>query len=761
MAKISELPLVNAPTGTETVVVLSEGEAHRVPLGPLAAAALETAVAVTVPPAAAAAVKGEIDARLPSLDQRVTAAGDAQVAAENARNAAVLAVTDADTSRQAAVAARLEAETARAGAEAAAIAARVVADTIGIEPIRGGWENIVKDLDGRILRGWNLRRGMVDSEVDPLKATVTALAPLPERVAVLEAALPVPDITTTAPRIGRWSTLLVDLDGRILDGDHEVRGRVLPPESSIVLAQRIGTSEGAIGTLDGRMKAIEEGGTDPLPAARRAVRLAGLKELRFGDLMPVMAFAEQPMVSRLTYADADTNTQSVISRADTRLTYGHARPTQKTGAFPAETLYVGAQVTHPDARPYSPSWGVRMQTDSPAVELVTSYGTRITVLVDGKRLGPGHTVATGSDFQTTRLDFGTDVLTIRPRWQVPVSGGGYAVGDRITPDGGTGTPMTLVVVAVGAGGAVSSLRVLDWGTYTALPAAGTSTTTTGLGTGATVTLTDDKDSVRTTGHTTRRMRRIQFILSDTSGNTNGSAVHSLRVVKYSTVRPWPFAGVRMVTLQDSYGQVFTDRPDGVWAWRTAERLGIEDVWTNAIGGTGFLSGTSSGGSALNMAYRTRVPDLVAAAPTDGRPYLVVVQGSINDSNAPSAAALQAEVEAVWRLIFAQLPDAFLVQTGILRAPGNNTDTAKADAVRLGFLAAQAAYDPAGKRSGFIDTRNTREVLSVGGRAGALTGTGNTDWWISGDAAHLTQSGHDYVGDVFAADLLGLFQTFSI
>jgi hypothetical protein len=91
-----------------------------------------------------------------------------------------------------------------------------------------------------------------------------------------------------------------------------------------------------------------------------------------------------------------------------------------------------------------------------------------------------------------------------------------------------------------------------------------------------------------------------------------------------------------------------------------------------------------------------------------------------------------------------LPDAYLVQTEILRGPSNPTGDSKSAAVRSGFLAAQAIFDPGGRRSVFIETRGTGNagMFTLGGRAGA----------------HPTRAGHDHIGDALAADLMGLIQS---
>jgi len=288
--------------------------------------------------------------------------------------------------------------------------------------------------------------------------------------------------------------------------------------------------------------------------------------------------------------------------------------------------------------------------------------------------------------------------------------------------------------------------MLSPGAYTALPGAGAATTTSGGGAGATVTLTANHNS----GHTTRRMRRIEVMMGNAS-------FRGLRIGTNDLVRPWPISGARLMVFGDSYVEgSFADYPGGVYAHRIGHRLGIDDVWQSGVGSTGFLAAP-----APKVAYRARIADIVGNAPADpSTPYLVLVQGSINDGD-QSPANLQAEVTAFWSALFAALPNAFFIQTGILRGPSNNPSDALHAAVKAGFQAAQAIADAAASRSGFIETRSVFAMMTVGGRAGAPTGTGSTDYYIGDDGAHPTQSGHDMLGDAWALDIVSLIKAWRI
>lgn len=91
MAKISELPVVAAPVGTETVVVQSDGIAKQVPLGPLAGAALAPHVADAnrVIDGKLAASSAVIDGKVTTATQAATRSEAARTAAEAAREAAL------------------------------------------------------------------------------------------------------------------------------------------------------------------------------------------------------------------------------------------------------------------------------------------------------------------------------------------------------------------------------------------------------------------------------------------------------------------------------------------------------------------------------------------------------------------------------------------------------------------------------------------------------------------------------------------------
>ena len=591
-----------------------------------------------------------------------------------------------------------------ARATAAAERAEEIAAAVSIEEALGGWQDVVVDADNRVLSGYHPVLGAFDAGVLALSGVVDEHE---RRLDALDGGSP--SEGQTIPRVGGWITATVDADGRVVEGEHELLGTF--------------PSDG------------EDTGS-----AAWAARMAELRGLRLGDVAAV--HPAPPRVVRRTLSSPLIASPQIVNHMDQRLT--PSLPLVRTGAgYPYTEFARGGWITIPNEAPTAPHFSIRFLTDSPMIEARYGYSGQAHIRVDGHPLSIARTldlVDGEDDWPVIGIDFGADTETIRPRWSVSAGGAGYAEGDQVTVAGTAGDPIVMAVTSINADGSIraSGLRVVSWGTLTALQP-GAVAVQGGSGAGATVTLTDDAGGVSQSGHTTRRMRRVELVLG--SGLVQ---ICDIRVTPGSTVRPWPFAGPRLMAMQDSYGQVFTDRPGGQWAERMAERLGIEDVWLNTIGGTGFTAG--------DITYAERLPDIAAHLPGGEQPLIFLTQGSINDAGA-SAADLRAAVEAYWNAAFAALPaDAVMIQTGILRAAGNNPPDALSAAVRDGFAAVCAARDPLGKRSGFIETRAPLAMMTVPDQAAE---------WISGDDAHLTQSGHDFIGDALAPELLRILQSLSI
>ncbi len=485
-------------------------------------------------------------------------------------------------------------------------------------------------------------------------------------------------------------------------------------------------------------------------AARRAGRaardLAAIHALRLRDRPALLATAP-----KISIAAAPTLTDAVADVAyltDARLTFAHARPMVRPGN-PANTYMIGSWISYVDGSPGASIMSMRFITDAPVFELFMGDldgGSNLAIEVDGCPIARDRVVSLNNSgaARYVRVDFGDDVPTLRPQVAIAAGGAGYVPGDVVTVQGGTGDPLRLVVTQVD-GGAITNWYVQSRGAYTALPAAGAATTTSGAGTGATVNLTDTlSGGFASRGHSTRRARRVEVIGS-------GAKFGGVRIPKYGILRPWPVAGPRLIVMQDSFNDTFAEYAGGAWSFQAGRLLGIEDIWINGVGGQGMVQ---EGGNNLN--YPHRLKNIADNLPAD-RPVIHLVQGSINDRNQGGADNLKATTQAYWERAFAMMPDAFHIQTGILIGPSDGSEDTYNPLLRAGFRAAQAIYDPTGRRSAWIETQGLMPVLTGSGKAGAPANNGNTDYWLAGDGAHPHQPGHDFLSDTLAPAILAALQ----
>jgi|GEM_PF-2034125 len=482
-------------------------------------------------------------------------------------------------------------------------------------------------------------------------------------------------------------------------------------------------------------------------AARRGVDMA-LRRLRFGPVPAVMATPPALSVVNTTSTIA---TGETVGPNDRRLTYAGGAPQLGTGA-PYNTTNYNRWITQPSgANKGEHDWSIRFVTDAPFFEVLLgdwNGASTVNIAVDGELISRRATISlpNASVLSFLKIDFGADVQGIYAVVAVAASGSGYALGDVLTVSGGTGAAMQLVVCGIDGSGGVTRVYVKSDGAYTVVPGNGAAVTG-GAGTGATFNVTAGSPARST--HTTRRVRRIEIF-------GRGTKYGGVKKPPNSNIHPWPVSGPRLNVMCDSYGDTFTAGPMGGWPYRVAQRLGFEDVWVNGQGGTGFIA---NNGGAL-CTYRERLNDFVARMPANpATPAVFVTAASINDS-APADATLQAEVLAYWTQFFTTpaYEASFAAQIGMLRSSGSTPADSKHNAVKAGFLAAQAIYDPTGRRSAYIETRGTGyDVMTVGGYAGATNGNGNTDFYNAGDAAHPTPEGAWFIGDMLAAEILGAFQ----
>jgi lysophospholipase L1-like esterase len=477
----------------------------------------------------------------------------------------------------------------------------------------------------------------------------------------------------------------------------------------------------------------------------RAVRLqayrAALKCLRLSSLAPASAAATATVGAANANSTIDGSAffSPRVLRTDSRLSYA--------GTELATTLtdfYQGANISLGGASKTANLFRLRFQTDAPQFD-ITARGNNANFLinVDGVPLSRALPVALPNDGNSyfTNVTFGADTQGLEVAGfagATKVAGGsGYALNDVLTVSGGTSTTAAQIRVTGVSAGAVTSVQVVNKGVYTVAPSNPVSVTG-GTGTGATFNLIWGQT------HTTRKWRKIE-LWGSASFNFRG-----LNVAAYDQVKAWPVGGPRFMWMGDSYtGGTNIDYPGGQFAAVASQLLGVEDYWLSGISGSGYIN------QAGFTNFNDRVADVTAYAPTDRTvPYVVVTCGGINDSGS-SSAAITAAVTSYYSTLMAALPNAYFACVGPWRGPTNNPANSVEAAVQAGFEAAQALYDPTGARSVYLDTY-AESWQTNGGYATALTGTGNSDFWISSDGVHPGQAGYNELGALVAGRLAQWF-----
>jgi lysophospholipase L1-like esterase len=229
-----------------------------------------------------------------------------------------------------------------------------------------------------------------------------------------------------------------------------------------------------------------------------------------------------------------------------------------------------------------------------------------------------------------------------------------------------------------------------------------------------------------------RTRKITFM----SGG--GWAFNAVRVGASDSV--WAPAStadnIRLAVVGDSItagGGTFPLLLDENWPNIVGMNLGWNDVWNQAVGGTGYISTVN--GTAYN--FGQRITDLVSSSPD-----LVIVFGGLNDSIYMPTQITSAAL-SYFQALRAGLPNTPIIVLGVYPAatgpssPILNTEKAIHDAVTtfndpLTYFV-PIATDPAGS------------WLTGTGKVTAPNGTGNSDLYTSGDGTHPTESGLAYLG----------------
>lgn len=216
----------------------------------------------------------------------------------------------------------------------------------------------------------------------------------------------------------------------------------------------------------------------------------------------------------------------------------------------------------------------------------------------------------------------------------------------------------------------------------------------------------------------------------------------VRVPISYTVEPWPQPFALKAALHgDSIPLTIADSAD----FRTARLprmvdvlrplTGISDIWTNGIGGRGFIVN----GGAINFVEQASV------AFTGAGFDLVWNMGTRNDGAVyGSKAAYQAIVESWINIVLADNPDTIIILTGPINATSAEAASAAYQDMQDAKRAAAANYP---RNCAFINTcgRVTADPWIFGsGRVGATTGNGNADLVVGTDSVHPSIFGQHYL-----------------
>jgi lysophospholipase L1-like esterase len=213
----------------------------------------------------------------------------------------------------------------------------------------------------------------------------------------------------------------------------------------------------------------------------------------------------------------------------------------------------------------------------------------------------------------------------------------------------------------------------------------------------------------------------------------------------STVTKPPAKPLRMYVIGDSYTQGGGATFDfNGYHCILGDLLGIKDVWSGGVGGTGFLA--NSGASQLT--FRQRISDLVTAAPD-----VILIVGGFNDTGVIQG-ALSAEVRTYLAAIrsyptLSSVPVIMTLNNGNLSvATAQQIEGAMSSAMQsfgdpLMFFLPNTLNNPSGAL--FTGTGNTA----------APAGNGNCDVYIGTDSIHPNDLGHAYMAGWFADNITRL------
>jgi lysophospholipase L1-like esterase len=213
----------------------------------------------------------------------------------------------------------------------------------------------------------------------------------------------------------------------------------------------------------------------------------------------------------------------------------------------------------------------------------------------------------------------------------------------------------------------------------------------------------------------------------------------------------PPRATRALFLGDSYTELTaaTETVVNGFPLEVCRRLGWDEPWICGEGATGYLNDGSASGAPGRTTFRNRlVPDVYSA-----KPDVIVVWGGLNDATGDwTQAQIQDEVAAFLADINTNAPKGMAGYTpqlfiiGCQQPSGSPSAlvTSTNDAIKTACLNAGVT---------FIDTTGW---ITGTGFAGALTGSGNGDVFISSDGVHPNDDGHLYFGRRIAAAIAATF-----
>jgi lysophospholipase L1-like esterase len=182
-----------------------------------------------------------------------------------------------------------------------------------------------------------------------------------------------------------------------------------------------------------------------------------------------------------------------------------------------------------------------------------------------------------------------------------------------------------------------------------------------------------------------------------------------------------------------------------WEYVTGRALGW-DIWSDGVGGSGYLAGTP-------FSDPTRT-SLLTLKPFD----VVVIAGGINDANATNAPGVQSAAASYFASVRAALPNALIVVLGAWAgSTGPSTGPNSVSDVESKIKAAFNVF--ADFNSVFIPVSTDNQPWIYGtGHVAAPAGSGNADLYVGGldgtDLTHPNDAGHSMLGKRCATALRG-------